>query len=234
MSTSLTSAPPANVAVERIRKYLEETLLHLDNPDADLGSSPLIALDVTTSHPNEDLLVLDTPDALIHGLDDVSQLLINLALRYHEQVALLKTNHTSALLKHQVESRRLNDKLVQDQKAASVANDSLQNAKAENNLLQEQLRQEQLTSSAKIDVLHQKIMQLESSLHLAQQKLQQNQLSGIPTPASSSPSPSENTPQIVDDPSVVASSETPLPSTTNSAEGDSTSLERYVFVFFPN
>lgn len=227
MQVPLTPAPSASAAVERIRKCLDETLIHLDNPDADLGSSPLISLDITASHTTGGNTTLESAETLLRDLDDVSQLLVNLALRYNEQVALLKTNHTSTVLKHQVESRRLNDRIAQDAKVASATSEALQNAKAENGLLQEQLRQEQLTSGAKIDVLHQKIVQLESTLHTAQQKLQQHQLSTVPTPASASPSPSENAPQTSDTPSLVASSDSATLSTGAESEKEATSLERY-------
>lgn len=227
MQAPLSTAPSASAAVERIRTCLEETLTHLDNSDADLGSSPLIGLDITTSHPTEDGVTPESAESLRRGLDDVSQLLVNLALRYNEQVALLKTNHTSTVLKHQVESRRLNDRYAQDAKASSALSEALQNAKAENGLLQEQLRQEQLTSGAKIDVLHQKIVQLETTLHSAQQKLQQHQLSTVPTPASASPTPSENAPHTSDSPSLVSSSDSSTQIPNADDEKETTSLERY-------
>lgn len=225
---SVTPSPSASVAIERIRKCLDETLLHLDNPEVDLGSSPLISLNISVPQPNETPLATETPESLRRGLDDVSQLLVNLALRYQEQVALMKTNHTSSALKHQVESRRLNEKLIQEQKAALTANEALQNSMAENSLLQDQLRQEQLTSGAKIDVLHQKIVQLESTLHTAQQKLQQNLLSAVPTPSSTSPIPSENAPRTSDTPSVESVSDDSSHSAAIESEKDSISLERYV------
>lgn len=220
-----TPSPTSSVmgSIERIRKCLDATLTHLDQPEADLGSSPLINLDVSTEHPVVDNLAPESAGALRNAVDDVAQLLVSLALRYQEQVALLTTTHTSALLKHQVESRRMQEKLSQDQKLAISLQESLKHSAAENALLQDQLRQEQLTSSAKIDVLHQKIVHLETSLHSAQKKLANvDNQSTASTPPPRPDTASSGTPTLK------TSSET-TSEQTREGDDEPSSLERCVF-----
>lgn len=164
-------SPTTGVYIERLRRSLSDALHHLDLPNSDPSQNPLLHLDITAENATDDNLAPQDPESWKYGLVDVGNLVVNLALRYQEQMALLKTSHTSALLKHQVETKRLNDKLSQDQKVALTAAETSKNLRTENTLLQEQLRQLQLSSASKIDVLHQKIVYLEEALHSSKEKL---------------------------------------------------------------
>ena len=216
--------------IERLRRSLNDALQHADLPNSDPGQNPLLQLDITSENTMEDNLAPQDPDAWKTGLVDVANLLVNLALRYQEQMALLKTSHTSALLKHQVESKRLHDKLAQEQKAALTAADTSKNLRAENALLQEQLRQEQLSSASKIDVLHQKVVYLEENLHASKEKLKLLQSSEIAVPQAPSPIPTAD--------SLFTSTTTPLETSPTSStqatavemqkDRSTDSLEKYV------
>ena len=164
---------------------LRDAIAFMDSPDYQPASNPILQLDLTVEKSNEDNLAPVDAHAWPAGIADVGNLLVTFASRVQEQIALLSTTHTSTVLKHQVEARRLQEKLIQEQKAALTANEALTNARAENALLQEQLRQESLSSVSKIDILHQKIAYLESSLHKEQEKAKQ-----MSSPLSSSTPPS--------------------------------------------
>jgi hypothetical protein len=164
------SYPPIGGLIDRIKASLQETLAHLDSPGSDPSSSPLLHLSLT-SYEHESNSPNPNPASWSAGLVDVGNLLVDLAVRYQEQTALLKTSHTSALLKHQVETRRLQEKTAQDQKTLIAQNELLETLRAENGILQDQIRREQLSSTSKVDVLHQRIVMLEGSLHTAEEKL---------------------------------------------------------------
>jgi len=229
MDHVIDSSTTIGIYIERLRRSLNDALHHADIPNSDPGQSPLLQLDITAANASEDNSAPQDPDSWTSGLVDVGNLLVNLALRYQEQVALLKTSHTSALLKHQVETKRLQDKLAQDQKTVLTATDTSKNLRTENALLQEQLRQTQLSSASKIDVLHQKIVQLEESLHTSKEKLKRMESSESLIPTSPSPLPTADSLFTSSTHEFVHESRTSTPSSDTEVqkEENTVSLERY-------
>lgn len=186
-------------SIERIRRTLRDAVALMDSPDYNPALNPLLSMDLITRNTAEDNLAPMDPHTWNEGILDVGSLLVSFSQRLLEQHALSTANHTSSMLKHQMESRRLQEKLIEEQKSASTATAALKTVSAENALLLEQLRHQELSAASKIDVLHQKISYLESSLHTAQDRAKQN---STPSPSLEYTLTPIQSPELVSKPNV--------------------------------
>lgn len=214
-------------SIERIRRTLRDAVALMDSPDYNPALNPVLTMDLTPRNTAEDNLAPMDPHTWTEGILDVGSLLVSFSQRLLEQHALSTANHTSSMLKHQMEARRLQEKLIEEQKSASTATAALKTISAENAVLVEQLRHQELSSASKIDVLHQKISYLESSLHAAQDRAKQN---STPSPSLESTLTPIASPELVSRPTGSSQTGTQTPEqgilvTKNATEND---LEKYV------
>lgn len=193
--------------IGRIRDALQQAVLDADSPSPPSG--PASPIDLT--YAPEALSTTVSPAHIqtwAVGLREVGELILDLQQRHQEQLALLRANLNSSLLRSQAELRACQERLKQDEAEKATLIERLETTSAQHRLLQEQTRQDQLSSASKMDVLHQKVLHLETSYQSAQERAKSLEAdlrsSNTPSPAPIDRNPSSS--------SLVQSQVTPVPS----------------------